>query len=301
MTDEKSAAPPGRSEQYISAAERTRTAAQWLIGAFAAVGAAMLAGLQLTGLGELEGSDLAFAVVAVVAGIVGVALAIFACARVLTPAQATVADLSDSGLVSSLTGDPLLSGLVNSPAELASSLTDARNDYNAAWAATDAGKPGSAANKNALAAQDRLFAISGVVNAVLHYAVWRKVNDAFSLAKVLTGIGSVMALAGMLGYAYLTSRPESFSPGAADARPATPVTITFDGDRQKAMSSVLGSECDLGAVSALLLSTDSETSELDLVSLKTAACKPAHFTLEPGQGLSVRADAPKVPSSVSGK
>jgi hypothetical protein len=41
-----------------------------LIGAFAAVGAAMLAGLQLTGLGKLNGLELVGAVLAVVIAVV---------------------------------------------------------------------------------------------------------------------------------------------------------------------------------------------------------------------------------------
>src|SRR5919112_5649542 len=93
MADAQSAPDP--SSQYRTAAESIRKAAQWLIGAFAAVGAAMLAGLQLIGLGELEGADLFWAIIAVVAAITGVTIAIVFCARVLAPKTLTISDAAD--------------------------------------------------------------------------------------------------------------------------------------------------------------------------------------------------------------
>ncbi|GAA2285401.1 hypothetical protein GCM10010145_55200 [Streptomyces ruber] len=53
MDTESASEAPALSSGYLAAVEALRSAAKWLLTAFAAIGTALTAGLQLTGLGEL--------------------------------------------------------------------------------------------------------------------------------------------------------------------------------------------------------------------------------------------------------
>lgn len=72
----------------------TRTAAKWLVAAFAAVGAAMLSGVGLAGIGSVEGDRLYFAIAAFAFGVLGVIAAVSLITDVLTPAPVTIAKLA---------------------------------------------------------------------------------------------------------------------------------------------------------------------------------------------------------------
>ncbi len=79
---------------HEDAEAETRTAAKWLIAAFAGVGALLLSGVGLTNLGRLEGEDLLLAGLAFAGGIGGVVAAVYLIADVLTPFPVTLGDLA---------------------------------------------------------------------------------------------------------------------------------------------------------------------------------------------------------------
>jgi ElaB/YqjD/DUF883 family membrane-anchored ribosome-binding protein len=84
---------PGRPQ-----AMNIQTTAKWLVTAFAATGAVLLAGLNLTNLGRLTSDDrvaLAVAVIAAVTALVLVYLVILSASKVLTPSSVTLTDLKD--------------------------------------------------------------------------------------------------------------------------------------------------------------------------------------------------------------
>jgi len=73
----------------------TRSAAKWLIAAFAGVGAALLSGVGLSDMGALDGARLALAIAAFLVGGLGVVIAISAITDILTPVPVTIAQLAD--------------------------------------------------------------------------------------------------------------------------------------------------------------------------------------------------------------
>ena len=96
--------PKGDSQQkpagaFSDAANRIRDSAKWLLGAFAAVGALLAAGLQLADLGKLASnrSDyrLQWAVVGVAAAVLGIGIAIGASASVITRSFVTLKWLTE--------------------------------------------------------------------------------------------------------------------------------------------------------------------------------------------------------------
>src|ERR1700719_2870994 len=84
---------------FSDAANRIRDSAKWLLGAFAAVGALLAAGLQLADLGKLasDRSDhrLQWAVVGVGAAVLGIGIAIGAAASVITRSFVTLKWLTE--------------------------------------------------------------------------------------------------------------------------------------------------------------------------------------------------------------
>jgi hypothetical protein len=86
---------PGR---YAQATADLRSAAKWLLAVLAAVAAALLAGLQLTQLGELHGDwwRLAAALISSLVGLGAVGYMIAATSQVFTDEWVTLADLDDS-------------------------------------------------------------------------------------------------------------------------------------------------------------------------------------------------------------
>ena len=101
MAEEK--AQPTQRELSDIANERIREAAKWLIGAFAAVGAALIAGSQLSSIGKLRGcfeltlecSRLWIALLGGAIGLAGVVWAIWIGAQLLLPLSLPPSDLQD--------------------------------------------------------------------------------------------------------------------------------------------------------------------------------------------------------------
>jgi pentapeptide repeat protein len=79
-----------------AANQRIRDTAKWLIASAAGVGAALIAGSQLSNIGRLDAGTVRFWVAAagILLGLTGVVLAIGAAMRVLLPAQVLISDLS---------------------------------------------------------------------------------------------------------------------------------------------------------------------------------------------------------------
>ena len=72
----------------------TRTAAKWLIAAFAGVGALLLSGIGLSSLGQIDGDRLTLAIASFAVGATGVIVAVYLITDVLTPSPVTLADLA---------------------------------------------------------------------------------------------------------------------------------------------------------------------------------------------------------------
>jgi hypothetical protein len=291
--------PQETSNPYFTATDSIRTVAKWLIGAYAAVGAALLAGLQLTGLGNLEGKDLVRADAAVVVAIAGIVLAVLLCARVLTPLATDVRDLgSDTGLNTKLTGAPILRGYAADAATLATAHQAALRAYHEAWDAPNATTAGSSENEQALAAQARLQSLELIVDDVLSFATWFKVDRAFTRAKYGMTVGGVMALVGTLAFAHLAYRDPT-SLGSADATSTKLVWLSFAADEQAAWRPILGRTCDLTKIPALIIASDRDTGEVELVSLPAkGGCDAKHFTIANDGGVTFDASDVTVPSGL---
>jgi hypothetical protein len=167
-----------------------------------------------------------------------------------------------------------------------------------AWAEPHAEEKDSDQNKAALRVQAKLISLSAVVDPLLRFALWTRVNKAFSTARRAIGVGAAMALAGMLAFATLATRDDAFSPGSADATPTKLVSIAF-GSQKEAWQNLLGDDCDLSAVEALLLASAKDTGQVELVSLPTDdGCLARRFKLDAGEGVTISDQALEVPDNL---
>ncbi|WP_308405080.1 hypothetical protein [Streptomyces sp. B93] len=80
----------------LDAVPELRAAARWMIGAFGAVGAALIGGGPLVAVGKVDGlGEAAVAGAALLVALAGVSLAVWQVSRVLVPPVTTTATLSD--------------------------------------------------------------------------------------------------------------------------------------------------------------------------------------------------------------
>ena len=82
-------------DRIASASNQIQVTAKWIIAAFAGVGAALIAGLQLTGLGKLDFVELLIAVAGLTLALAAVLVAIWVVAKVLTPPEILLDELPE--------------------------------------------------------------------------------------------------------------------------------------------------------------------------------------------------------------
>lgn len=89
-----SATQQAPSDPVVAAEEKTRGTAQWLVGVFGALGAALIGGLSLGGLHDLSSEGQRVALIGFAIAIAGVLIALIPTALVLTPFALTLSELA---------------------------------------------------------------------------------------------------------------------------------------------------------------------------------------------------------------
>ncbi|MEP6695303.1 MAG: pentapeptide repeat-containing protein [Pseudonocardiales bacterium] len=225
MADEK---PP---EGLAAANDKVRGAAKWLLGATAAVGAALIGGSQLSSIGKLEactGSSqqclrLPIAALSSVIALVALAYIIWTAVGILLPVAVTVADLDqawDAGKradVKFLKANTPLLGYAR-PSDLETARTQAWNDLVAARKAlkdADADDPTRAAKTTAhdlaeSAFKDKQQRVATVTD-IAQYELLQ--SDFRSLMARLLPATAVVAL-GIVTFAWAANPPAAETPSA---------------------------------------------------------------------------------------
>ena len=197
---------------FDSSMQRIRDAAKWLIGAAAAVGAALIAGSQLSNIGQLPvGVRLVAAVAGVVVALVSVVIAIWVSVQILLPVGVTLTDLAehwdadDRADVRFFQRYPRQLGY-DSPA----ALIDARQKALAAQRAKPkkSGLFGRGTTPDAEAAQARVDEIDARIRTVLQTAQYEILKDEFGrvLRKLLAA--SAVAAVGIIVFAWAANPPK---------------------------------------------------------------------------------------------
>lgn len=197
--------------------ERIRDAGKWLIAASAAVGAVLIAGSQLSSIGQLPfGWRLGWAVAGVVLALTAVVFAVWAAVQVLLPVGVTLDEL-ESHWTANTRADVVF--FHDNPGQLGATSPGQLNErWNAAWdervraerelrSAADADR--GAKKVTAEAADAEFRRIDGDVRTVLQNAQYQLLRDEFGkvLTKLLAAAG--LAAVGIMLFAWAANPPKA--------------------------------------------------------------------------------------------
>ncbi len=277
------------ASSLAKAAERIRGSAQWLLGAFAAVGAVLAAGLQLADIGDLSFDDvwrLVAGIGGVAIAVIGIIIAIAAAASVSTKSYVTLQWLLQhpkSRAAQTVEGDEELIGR-RSIAQLRSEVVDALRRAEDTYGEIVAlGDPRGETTKEATAralneryTQEtaRLQQARTTRAEVLDVASYHRVSEAYDRAKVWMSLGAILAALGMIAFAWGSNPPEDDSIEAGDVVPKLPseVTVILTDEGQEMYGEALGEAegCELANLGAIAFAVDRLT--YDVVSEATDEC-----------------------------
>jgi hypothetical protein len=215
--------PPVGASRYGDAIAQVRAAAQWLAVAFGAVGASVIAGLQLSQLGGLDEGRFWGAVLSVVVALAGVAAAIWAASEVLLPIAGTPTALRKSprfdALRKAVRDDPgLLDNVAGNLDELLLENESARQDLLALWKEAAADPENERLRLRYADAQDRVDQLAPIVSDVTGFGIYLHRCDLFTRARKVMLIGALVAVGGAIGFAYFAnpSKPNSVATTSVD-------------------------------------------------------------------------------------
>lgn len=263
------------------AADRIRETAKWLTVSLAALGGALIAGSQLSDIGELQPSSSRFAV-AVLGGGIAAAAAVtilaFAIWVATTPAVSLkkLATNPPAGLGDTLTDPRFLDGR-NSVTEIDGAYTAALRIRNAAFATLR--QQDNDANRIAAGAADaEMVSLSDTVSSLLEVVTYMRLAYRWRRAgAALLGCG-VLAAAGIGAFSWAAHPPDKVK--ASMAVPAvltTPeaITLTLTDRGQMALRNALGPRCAVTSTLRALSLGDTEAGPDVLI--QQAGCNTIRF------------------------
>lgn len=293
------------------AADRIRASAQALLTAFAGVGVALAAGLQLGDVGELSFDDDPLRMVVAFAGIalavVAIALAIAAAAAVSTKSNVSLRWLiknADSDAAKEIEADVALRqgiSLTDLQTRLNSGLTAVAATYDAI---VQLGDPADDATKKARAKAlrtqyDQQMAdiehLRRVRTDVLDVASFFRTKQAYDDAKGKVVAGAVIAALGITAFAWGANGPSTPSIDPGEVLPKTPseVTVVLNEKGKQELGARLGTKCDPSKVAAVAFVVEGEA--YTVTTERTDNCNSVQFTVSPELGRVI----PRVADSAS--
>ena len=286
--DQAKPATPGETP-LAKAAERIRGSSQWLIGAFAAVGAVLAAGLQLADIGDLTTDDwwrLIAAIGGILLAVVGIIVAISNAANVSTRSDVSLGWLAanpDEAASKAVVDDVALRQGMDMSAlqrEITSAVTAAKRTYDEILELGDPGTdPNAQARAKALSDRyrietARLASLKSVRADVLDVASFTRVKSAYDDAKTGMVVGALVTAVGITAFAWGANAPAATSLDGGEVLPKTPseVTVILNDAGTNKFGRALGVPrgCDATNVSGIALEVSKTT--YNVVSVRTDKC-----------------------------
>lgn len=210
----------------MSYADSVRQVAKWLIAAFAAVGAVLAAGVQISNLGDATGVRLLGAVVASAIGLAGIVLAIVQISRVLEPQEATLRDLEQSDVLAKRLREDssFFDGFDHADAaSLISDYKRASSEFRSAQAASWGDPKNQVLEALATARESEYGALASVVEFWRDVVTYEKAKAVYRSVLLSVVVGVALAFAGLVGFAYCANPPKKTE------APSTPTAATWVG------------------------------------------------------------------------
>ena len=282
----------------IAGVERLRETAKWLIGAYAAVGTAIIAGLQLTSLGKVE-EEARFWVGATTAAValVAVVVGIYFVAEVLAPVEVETDDLDESSAAERETQrDPtLLKGQATSLADLRKKYTDALGELEIRREAIKGpfALPAEreVAKEAAAEVEARIALLLTPLEGIRRRIIFEKVQLSYNRAKRMLGAMGLVVIISVIAFAWAANPSDESQASAKEAKDGpmltTPSTVAVTVSRVRpslaALRERLGPNCDLSEVPALTVGGTAAAPEV--VTLPEHNCNVTRFTATQNIGI----------------
>lgn len=297
---------PVETNPYTKAADQIRSHANWLLGAFAAVGAVFAAGLSIADISLPSDAGVARQIAAfggVVVVIVGIAVAILAASGVATRRPVSIDRLADDEQLQPerdsinaseralLAPDTDIGQFRTRLGNAATAQEDAFTTYEAAQRRGAQEAELAPLRKNADVSSRVLGDLVGRQGTIVRYASLLRLIRAFKAAKVWMAVGVVVAAIGVVAFAWGSNPPEGPDLAAGEVLPKTPsdVVVRIDDDSRPEFARRLGAECDLGAVDAVATGATGDT--YTVVTIQSDDCRSTLIRVGPDDGQVLRADA----------
>jgi hypothetical protein len=268
---------------FSDAADRIRDSAKWLLGAFAAVGALLAAGLQLADLGQLapdrEDHRLQWAAVGVGAAILGIGIAIGAAASVVTRSFVSLRWLAQKRRrTKDLDDDKILLAGQADVATLYQNAAQAKDRHR--QAVEEWGRAPTDPNLQASAdARELVRYYDSIVAKTVEQASYLRLRRGFSIARAAMLLGAGLAAGGIALFAWAANPPAESAVPVVVATP-TNVKVQFTTSGAQRFQTQLGGDCDLSEPLDAVAVRDLGTG-YQLAVVPTASCNPALITVDP--------------------
>lgn len=290
MSGEPASAAPSSGDEYSDAARRLRDSLKWLITALGAVGAVLLAGLSLTGIGEATGWRLFWAIFGFSIALAGVVVSAVVCAVVLGRGiEVSLSDVADNAKVrgqfvndpqvASVLGDTSLEDL---PDLLGAAVAQQQAAYKAAVT-----NPTDEALMNAYALSDsEVVRYSTLSGYVVRRTAYRELKAKFKVAGWVLGLTCVVVGAGIAVFAWGANPP----PSEADRQ--MPILVRTPADVELILSPAgrvrlepeLGPECVQQTIKGSAIA-DHGSESYRIAIAKSSTCRDAVVEIAAADGV----------------
>jgi hypothetical protein len=278
-------------DSLTSATSTISDTAKWLITIFAGVAGVLVAGSQLSSLGKLDlGPRLLAALAGLALGIAGAAYAVMNTVPVLTSARVRLAELAvtqDKDEQRFLQDNAeLLLGLANDARELKQRYDIALSARAQAFTRLYANPTDADLNTQAKVSDAQASNYSQAVGGLLTAARYDRVRRKFEAAQREMLWGGLFAAAGIALFAWAANPPEPPAESSA-AVPNSPVAVRvfLTPDGTAALTGILGEACVTDPAGVEAIALEASDSSATLVSIGTASCKVARFSLGSSLGV----------------
>ena len=258
----------------VTAISTVRETAKWLIAAFAAVAAALISGIQISHIGDLEfGGRLMVAVIAFAIGLICIGGSIWSVIPVLSPFAISLKELATENKYRSLRNrieeerkDILVD--FEDIGKLNSCLEETRNKL------LTTRKECQVAYANAKNEYERA---NNIKNIIMDFAAFEIVTDKFHYAVSNISVGVAGTALSILAFAYAAN--PSHIPAGWTQFGAVPVyNIIVDKEEQASVSEIFGDRCVSNYIQIIKIGEIGDA--WDVVSIPRAGCPSKRITLD---------------------
>jgi hypothetical protein len=279
-------------EELDKASDRIRETAKWLVATFGAVAGALIVGLQLSDIGQLEGGDRVVAAMAAFAALAAVILIVALASVVLARGRVPLGELSSSSherkyrrLRTALNRNRSLYSTYGSVAELVDRVEEVWDRQVTSWKAkTDASKPAAErqqATREFEETKKLMPELNKLATRLMAFARAEDIRITFERVRnAIIALAIVVAVGGAV-FAYVDNAPDEEETAAVSQRPAA-ASLNLSASGREKMGALLGPHCNLGQVPVEVLSSSEDGWEA--VSISTRNCSSARLTIETEDG-----------------